>query len=401
MVAGMAFRTLDDLIASPGLRALVRVDFNVPMESGRVADFTRLDAALPTIRDLAAKGARVVLLAHFDRPDGKPVPSMSLAPIAPALAARLGVPVAFAPDCIGPAAAQAITALAPGGVLLLENVRFHAGEEANAPDFVAALAQLGDVYVNDAFSAAHRAHASTEGLARALPAYAGRAMQRELDHLNAALGAPQRPVLAIVGGAKISTKLDVLQNLVGRVDILCIGGGMANTFLFAQGQPVGKSLCERDLRETALAILALAAQTGCQILLPRDVVVAKEFKAHGAHRICAPADVKDDELILDAGPESVAELTRAMDRCKTLIWNGPLGAFETPPFDGATMAAARAAAQACASGQLIAVGGGGDTVSALQQAGVTEAFSFVSTAGGAFLEWMGGKALPGVLALQA
>lgn len=397
----MRFKTLDDLAPVSGRRALVRVDFNVPMENGHISDFTRIDAALTTIRDLVAKQARVILLSHFDRPEGKPVPAMSLAPIAPALTARLGAPVAFAPDCVGPSAEQAIAALPPGGVLLLENVRFHAGEETNAPDFVAALARLGDVYVNDAFSAAHRAHASTEGLAHKLPAYAGRAMQRELDHLNAALGTPQRPVLAIVGGAKVSTKLDVLENLLGLVDMLCIGGGMANTFLFAKGLPVGKSLCERNLADNAQAILARAAQTGCAILLPTDVVAAKVFAAHAPHRVCAPADVAADEMILDAGPASVAALVQAMDACKTLIWNGPLGAFETPPFDAATMAAAREAGRRCAAGQLIAVGGGGDTVSALEQAGVADDFTFISTAGGAFLEWMGGKALPGVLALQA
>ena len=400
MVAGMAFRTLDDLIASPGLRALVRVDFNLPMENGKIADFTRLDAALPTIRDLAAKGARVVLLAHFDRPNGQPVPSMSLAAIAPALAARLGAPVAFAPDCIGPIAAAAIENLAPGGVLLLENVRFHAGEEANAPDFIAALARLGDLFVNDAFSAAHRAHASTEGLARALPAYAGRAMQQELEHLNAALGDPQRPVLAIVGGAKVSTKLDVLRNLVGKVDILAIGGGMANTFLFAQGFPVGKSLCERDQIAIVQGILTAAAQRGCKILLPQDVVAAIAFAPHAPHRICAPADVAQEEMILDAGPASVAALALAMAGAKTLIWNGPLGAFETPPFDAATMQAAREAARLCAAGRLICVGGGGDTVSALHQAKVAQDFTFISTAGGAFLEWMGGKILPGIAALE-
>lgn len=397
----MRFKTLDDLPNTPGQRALVRVDFNVPIENGAVADFTRLDAALPTIRDLMKRQARIVLMAHFDRPNGKPVPEMSLAPIAPALAARLGAPVAFAPDCQGPPAEQAIAALAPGGVVLLENVRFHGGEEANAADFVTALARLGDVYVNDAFSAAHRAHASTEGLARALPAYAGRAMQHELEHLNAALGAPQRPVLAIVGGSKVSTKLDVLENLVGIVDLLAIGGGMANTFLFAQGQPVGKSLCERDQIETVRAILARAAQTGCKILLPIDVVAATAFKPHAPHRVCDPSEVTADELILDAGPASVAALAAAMDGAKTLIWNGPLGAFETPPFDQATMAAAREAALRCKAGALICVGGGGDTVSALHQGGVAADFTFISTAGGAFLEWMGGKRLPGIVALEA
>ena len=400
MVPRMAFRTLDDLFASPGLRALVRVDFNLPMEKGEIADFTRLDAALPTIRDLAAKGARVILLAHFDRPEGRPVPEMSLAPIAPALAARLGAPVAFAPDCIGPMAAAAVEHVPPGGVLLLENVRFHSREEANAPDFIAALARLGDVYVNDAFSAAHRAHASTEGLARALPAFAGRAMQQELVHLNAALGHPQRPVLAIVGGAKVSTKLDVLRNLVGKVDMLAIGGGMANTFLFAQGFSVGKSLCERDQIAIVQDILAAAAQKGCKILLPQDVVAAAAFAPNAPHRICAPDQIGAEDMVLDAGPASVAALALAMDGAKTLIWNGPLGAFETPPFDAATMEAARAAAMRCKAGRLICVGGGGDTVSALHQANVAQDFTFLSTAGGAFLEWMGGKTLPGIAALE-
>jgi len=395
----MRFKTLDDLGPTAGQRALVRVDFNVPMEAGRVADATRLDAALPTIRDLAAKGAKVILLAHFDRPKGKRVPEMSLAPVAPALAERLGAPVAFAEDCIGEAAAAAVEALPEGGVLLLENTRFHAGEEANDPALVRALAALGDLYVNDAFSAAHRAHASTEGLARTLPAYAGRSMQRELEHLNRALGQPVRPVLAVVGGAKVSTKLDLLRNLVAKVDYLAVGGGMANTFLFAQGVEVGKSLCEREMAGTVREILTAAEAAGCRILLPLDVAAAREFKAHAAHRTIPAAAVGADEMILDAGPQTVAALAQAMDEAKTLIWNGPLGAFETPPFDAATMAAAREAAARAKAGRLVAVAGGGDTVAALNLAGCAEDFSFVSTAGGAFLEWMEGKDLPGVAAL--
>lgn len=397
----MNFKTLDDVGMVQGQRALVRVDFNVPMENGAVADATRLDAALPTIRDLAAKGAKVILLAHFDRPKGRRVPEMSLAPVAPALAARLGAPVVFAEDCVGEAAAAAVRALPPGGVLLLENTRFHAGEESNEPGFVSELAKLGDVYVNDAFSAAHRAHASTEGLARRLPAFAGRSLQRELEHLNRALGQPVRPVLAVVGGAKVSTKLDLLHNLVAKVNYLAVGGGMANTFLFAQGVEVGKSLCERDLVGTAREILAAAEAAGCRLLLPLDVVAAKAFKAHAEHRVVAASAVEESELILDAGPQTVAQLAQAMDEAKTLIWNGPLGAFETPPFDAATTAAAREAAARAKAGRLIAVAGGGDTVAALNQAGCADDFSFVSTAGGAFLEWMEGKELPGVAALQA
>lgn len=397
----MRFKTLDDLGELAGQRALLRVDFNVPIEGGAVSDATRLDSALPTIKALQAKGARVVLLAHFDRPKGRRVPAMSLAPIAPALARRLGAPVAFAPECIGPEAEQAIEALAPGGVLLLENTRFHAGEETNDPAFVAALARLGDLYVNDAFSAAHRAHASTEGLARVLPAYAGRAMERELAHLELALGRPARPVLAIVGGAKVSTKLDLLRNLAAKVDMLAVGGGMANTFLYAQGVEVGKSLCERDLAETARDILAAAQASGCRILLPIDVAAATAFAPHAPHRLIPVGEVAPGELILDAGPETVAALVRAMAEAKTLVWNGPLGAFETPPFEAATVAAAREAARRAKAGALVAVAGGGDTVAALNLAGAAADFSFVSTAGGAFLEWMEGKPLPGVAALEA
>jgi phosphoglycerate kinase len=383
-----------------GQTALVRVDFNVPMdENGQITDDTRLRSAVPTVRLLMALGAKVALLAHFGRPKGTSVASMSLAPIAPAFAAVLGAPVGFAGDCVGAAAAAAITALAPGGVILLENTRFHKGEEKNDPVLADAMAALGDVYVNDAFSAAHRAHVSTEGLARRLPAYPGLAMQRELAALDAALGRPERPVLAVVGGAKVSTKIDLLKNLVGKVDRLAVGGGMANTFLHARGFDVGGSLCEADLGETVHEIEAAARASGCEILLPVDVVAATAFKAHAPSRICAPGAVGKDEMILDAGPETIARLNAAMDASRTVIWNGPLGAFELAPFDTATVEAARHAAGLAKAGSVIAVAGGGDTVSELNLAGAAEDFTFVSTAGGAFLEWMEGKPLPGVEAL--
>ncbi len=395
------FKTLDQAGDLMGKRALVRVDFNVPLQDGVISDDTRLRAALPTIEALRKAGAIVVLLAHFDRPKGKVVASMSLAPVAEPLAALIGAPVAFAPDCVGPVAQAAIESLTPGDVILLENLRFHAGEEANAPDFAKALAQLGDLYVNDAFSAAHRAHASTEGLAHLLPAYAGQAMRRELEALELALGKPQRPVLGIVGGSKVSTKLDLLMNLVGRLDHLAIGGGMANTFLFAQGVEVGASFCEKDLADTAREIMAMAKTKGCELLLPIDVVVAEKMEAGAASRTCALDAVGPPDRILDAGPKTAERLISVMQSAKTLIWNGPLGVFEIPPFDAATVAAAKAAAALAKSGKLIAVAGGGDTVSALAHAGVTDDFSFVSTAGGAFLEWMEGKTLPGIAALEA
>ncbi len=396
----MSFRRLDDAHDLKGKRALVRVDFNVPMEAGKVSDDTRLRAALPTIDFLRARGAKTILLAHFDRPKGKVVPSMSLQPVVPALAALLDAPVAFASDCIGETAAKAIAALPEGGVILLENTRFHEGEEKNDPTLAAELAKLGDLYVNDAFSAAHRAHASTEGVAKLLPAYAGKSMERELDYLDRALGNPQKPVLAVVGGAKVSTKIDLLENLVTKVDMLAVGGGMANTFLFAKGFEIGKSLCEKDMADTVKRIIAAAEKSGCHILLPIDVVAAREFKANAPHHTVRDAHVSADEMILDAGPETVAQLTKNMDAAKTLIWNGPLGAFETEPFDRATMEAARAAASRAKSGKLIAVAGGGDTVAALNQAGASDDFTFISTAGGAFLEWMEGKPLPGVEALK-
>jgi phosphoglycerate kinase len=402
----MTFRTLDDAAKSDGglagKTALVRVDFNVPMEDGKVTEDTRLRVALPTINKLRDAGARVALLAHFDRPKGKVVPSMSLQPVVDDLELLLGAPVRFATDCVGDEARAMIADLPLGGVVLLENVRFHAGEEANDPAFAAQLAELADVYVNDAFSAAHRAHASTEGLARLLPAYAGESMRRELDALDAALGNPQKPVIGIVGGAKVSTKLDLLKNLVGKLDRLAIGGGMANTFLFAQGIDIGGSLAERDMADTALEILAEAKARGCEILLPVDFVVATEVKAGASARpVAAGQPLSADDKILDAGPATVARLTAAIDASKTLIWNGPLGVFEVPPFDAATVAVAHHVAARTRSGHLVAVGGGGDTVAALHHAGVADDMTFVSTAGGAFLEWMEGKPLPGVEALRA
>jgi phosphoglycerate kinase len=396
----MTFKTLDQAGDLTGKRALVRVDFNVPMADGKVSDDTRLRAALPTIRALSVKGAKVILLAHFDRPKGKRVPEMSLRPVVQPLSNLLEQPVAFAEDCVGEKADKVVEKLDNGGVVLLENLRFHAGEEGNAGDFVDQLAKLGDLYVNDAFSAAHRAHASTEGIARRLPAYAGLAMERELDALNAALGDPQRPVLGIVGGSKVSTKLDLLKNLVTKLDKLAIGGGMANTFLYAQGHDVGASYCEKDLAETAREIVRLAGQNNCKLFLPLDIVVAEKMHAGAAARVRGLGEVDDDERILDAGPETVARLKRAMDNSKTVIWNGPLGVFEMPPFDAATVEAARHAAALAKAGKLIAVAGGGDTVAALHHAGVAADFTFVSTAGGAFLEWMEGKVLPGVEALQ-
>lgn len=395
----MTFKTLDDVDLS-GKRALVRVDFNVPMHEGEVSDVTRLEAAVPTIQKLRQGGAKVVLLAHFDRPKGKVVPSMSLEPIVPALAKVLGGPVAFAADCVGEVAAVAVDALGPGDVLLLENVRFHAGEEGNDPAFAKALAALGDLYVNDAFSAAHRAHASTEGLAHVLPAYAGEQMRLELSALDKALGKPEGPVLGIVGGSKVSTKLDLLSHLVTKLDKLAIGGGMANTFLYAQGHDVGASYCEKDMAETARDIIRLAGQHNCKLFLPLDIVVAEKMAPGAPARVRALGAVDEHERILDAGPETVERLCRAMDNSKTLIWNGPLGVFEMPPFDKGTVTAARHAASLAKAGKLVAVAGGGDTVAALNVAGCADDFTFVSTAGGAFLEWMEGKTLPGVAALS-
>jgi phosphoglycerate kinase len=395
----MAWRNLDDAPLA-GARALVRVDFNVPMSDGAVSDDTRLRAAVPTIDRLSRGGAKVILLAHFERPKGKRVPAYSLAPIAGSLAALLGRPVTFVEDCVGDCVGDAIAAASAGDVLLLENVRFHAGEEANDGAFAAALAANADIYVNDAFSAAHRAHASTEGVAHVLPAYCGEAMRRELEALQAALGEPQRPVLGIVGGSKVSTKLDLLNNLVTKLDALAIGGGMANTFLFADGVDIGASLCERDMADTVRTIQASARLSGCELLLPLDVVVAEEVRPGVASHVRGLGEIDSRDRILDAGPQTVERLTQAMDKARTLIWNGPLGVFEIPPFDAATTAAARHAGALAKSGALVAVAGGGDTVAALNHAGAAGDFTFVSTAGGAFLEWMEGKALPGVAALQ-
>ncbi|MDH5531513.1 MAG: phosphoglycerate kinase [Paracoccaceae bacterium] len=396
----MRWKTLDDMDLKDKA-VLLRVDINVPVTAGIVTDATRIEKIVPTIRDILAAGGKPVLIAHFGRPKGQVVPEMSLAVTLPALEAALGQKVAFASDCIGGPAKQAVAAMQPGDVLLLENTRFHAGEEKNDPAMAASLAALGQVYVNDAFSAAHRAHASTEGIAHLMPACAGRLMAAELKALELALGDPRRPVVAVVGGAKVSTKLDLLGNLVTRVDHLVIGGGMANTFLVAKGVGVGASLAEHDMAETARGILAKADEAGCQIHLPVDIVVSREFKA-GAESQVMPADAcPPDAMILDAGPASVAEIGTVFETCRTLIWNGPLGAFEISPFDAATNAAAAKAAELTKAGRMISVAGGGDTVAALNQAGVAADFSYISTAGGAFLEWMEGKTLPGVAALMS
>ncbi len=395
----MGWKTLDDMELA-GKRVLVRVDINVPVRDGQVTDDTRIRRVVPTVADILKAGGKPILLAHFGRPKGKVVPEMSLRPLVPALEAAFGVPVVFCADCRGPAAEAAVAALKPGEVLLLENTRFCPGEEKNDPELAAEFAKLGDVYVNDAFSAAHRAHASTEGVARLLPSCAGRLMQAELSALEGALGNPERPVIAVVGGAKVSTKLDLLGNLVEKVDHLVIGGGMANTFLAAQGIDVGKSLCEHDMTATAVDIMAKADKEGCEILLPVDVVVAREFKAGAAHEVVAANACPSDAMILDAGPETVARIGTVMEGAKTLIWNGPLGAFEIEPFDAATNAAARKAAELTRNGKLKTVAGGGDTVAALNKAGVADDFTYISTAGGAFLEWMEGKTLPGVAALE-
>jgi phosphoglycerate kinase len=393
----MAFKTLDDLGDLTGKRVLLRSDLNVPMQNGVVSDTTRLDATAPTVKELLAKGATVLVLAHFDRPKGQRVPEMSLKPVAAAFAKSLGVPVQFIDSCTDAASAKALPA---GSVALLENTRFEPGEEKNDVALAKAMAALGDIYVNDAFSAAHRAHASTEALAHLLPAYAGRSMQRELTALENALGHPVKPVVAIVGGAKVSSKLDVLTHLVSQVQHLIIGGGMANTFLAARGLNVGKSLCEHDLADTVRNIIDNAEAAGCTIHLPYDVVVAKEFKANPPTRTVSVTEVADDEMILDAGPAAIEQFGDVLKICRTALWNGPLGAFETPPFDTATVAVARIAAALTVSGSLLSVAGGGDTVSALNHAGVADKFSFVSTAGGAFLEWMEGKELQGVQALM-
>jgi phosphoglycerate kinase len=393
-----SFRTLDQAPVK-GRRVLVRVDLNVPTENGKVTDATRIESVAPTITEIADKGGKVILLAHFGRPNGRD-PKDSLKPIAAAAARIIGRPIAFAEDCIGDVAEKAVAAMKPGDILCLENTRFHAGEAKNDPDFVAALARLGDIYVNDAFSAAHRANASTEGLAHVLPAYAGRAMQAELDALTKALHAPARPLTAIVGGAKISTKLDLLGNLLAKVETLIIGGGMANTFLAAQGKAIGKSLSESNLIPAARAILAQAKATGREIVLPVDAVVAQKFAAHAPSRVVSVDDVGASDMILDIGPRTIEHVVAALARTKTLVWNGPFGAFELEPFDRGTTAVAEAAAELTAAGKLVSIAGGGDTLAALNAAGVTRRFTYTSTAGGAFLEWLEGKALPGVEALK-
>jgi phosphoglycerate kinase len=395
------FRTLDDADDLAGKRVLLRVDLNVPTENGRVTDATRIERVAPTIKEIADKGGKVILLAHFGRPKGGPDEANSLKPVAAAVAHIIKRPVAFATDCIGKTAHDAIAKMKNGDVLLLENTRFHKGEEKNDPAHVDALAKLGDVYVNDAFSAAHRAHATTEGLAHKIPAHAGRAMQKELEALEAALGNPKRPVAAIVGGAKVSTKLDLLENLVKKVDVLIIGGGMANTFLFAERKGIGKSLCEKDLADTARSIVAAAQKAKCRILLPVDATVAAELKPDVRAHVVDVDHVPEDEMILDIGPKSIAAVEKVLGEIKTLVWNGPFGAFETPPFDKATMAIAKTAARLTKQGKLTSVAGGGDTVAALNEAKVADDLTYVSTAGGAFLEWMEGKALPGVEALRA
>jgi phosphoglycerate kinase len=394
------FRTLDDADVS-GKRVLLRVDLNVPTENGRVTDTTRIERVAPTIEEIAGKGGKVILLAHFGRPKGARNEEFSLKPVAAAVADVVKRPVAFATDCIGETAAAAIAKLKNGDILLLENTRFYKGEEKNDPALVEELAKLGDLYVNDAFSAAHRAHASTEGVAHKLPAYCGRAMQAELEALTIALGAPRRPVAAIVGGAKVSTKLELLGNLIKKVDVLIIGGGMANTFLFAEGKPVGKSLCEKDMADTARSIMAEARKGNCRIVLPVDATVAKELKAHAQARVVDVDHVAEDEMILDIGPKSVVAIEEILGQLKTLVWNGPFGAFETPPFEAATFAIAKTVGALTRDGKLKAIAGGGDTVAALNEAGVADQFTYVSAAGGAFLEWMEGKALPGVEALRA
>jgi phosphoglycerate kinase len=396
----MTFRTLSS-IPLAGKRAILRLDLNVPLQDGVVTDATRIDRVVPTLKAILDAGAAAIVLAHFDRPKGKVVPEMSLKPVVPALAKALGRPVSFVfTDWYDGKAVEAAALARPGDVIVMENTRYHAGEEKNDPAFAKLLASLGDVFVNDAFSAAHRAHSSTEGIARHVPAVAGLAMQAELDALTAALEAPKRPVMAIVGGAKISTKLDLIANLSKKVDQLVIGGAMANTFLLAKGFEVGKSLVERDMLDTARAALATAEAANCEIVLPVDVIVATEFKANAEHETQPVAAVDATGMILDIGPQSVSRLLKRLDEVKTVLWNGPFGAFELPPFDAGTNAVAEGVARATAAGRLVSVAGGGDTVSALNQAGAAERFTYVSTAGGAFLEWLEGKPLPGVEALR-
>ncbi|MEO1702668.1 MAG: phosphoglycerate kinase [Pseudomonadota bacterium] len=398
----MTFKTLDDLTDVSGKRVMVRVDLNVPMQDGVVTDTTRIQRIVPTIQELSDKGAKVILLAHFGRPKGQIVPEMSLRPVAPSLEQALDHRVDFASDCIGEAASKEVAEMTAGDVVLFENTRFHAGEEKNDPELAKALAENGDVFVNDAFSAAHRAHASTEGLAKLLPAYAGRTMQAELEALNTALGSPQRPVGAIVGGAKVSTKIDLLENLVTKVDVLIVGGGMANTFVAAKGAGMGNSLQEADMHDKALAIMAAAEKSGCRVILPIDGRVTTKFeKGAPTESVSFTPETKmaEDQMSLDAGDASIENVIAEFENLKTLIWNGPFGVFEMPPFDTATVATAKKAAELTKAGKLISVAGGGDTVSALNQAGAAGDFTYISTAGGAFLEWMEGKELPGVVAL--
>ena len=394
-----AFRTLDDIEVA-GRRVLVRLDLNAPARDGRVADATRIERAMPTLRELSARSARVVILSHFGRPGGRPAPGMSLAPVAGAVSEALGRTVAFASDCAGPRAAAVVAGLGDGGVAMLENLRFDPGEEGCDAGFADRLAALGDLYVNDAFSAAHRAHASIVGLPARLPAAAGRLMRRELEALDRALAEPERPLAAVVGGAKVSTKIDILGNLVGRADLLAIGGAMANTFLAARGLDVGRSLCERDMTGAARAIVGKAERAGCEIVLPDDVVAAGRFEAGAPAETVRVDAVAPDRMILDIGPGSAAAVAARLASCRTLVWNGPMGAFELEGFDAGTNALARAAADLTRAGSLLSVAGGGDTVAALAHAGAMERFSYVSTAGGAFLEWLGGKTLPGVAALS-
>jgi phosphoglycerate kinase len=394
------FPTLDDIDVR-GKRVLLRADLNVPVKDSKVTDATRIERLAPTIEALIGKGAKVVVMSHFGRPKGKPDPALSLRPlVAPLETAIGGRHVAFATDCVGEEAGRVVRALRPGEVALLENLRFHKGEEANSPDFARALAELGDVYVDDAFSAAHRAHASIEALAHLLPAAAGKLMEAELNALTAALDSPSRPVLALIGGAKVSTKLDLLRFIIGKVDLLAIGGAMANTLLLAQGKEVGRSLCERDMADTARQLLALAGEQNCRVILPEDAIVACELAPGVATNEVAIDVVPPDAMILDIGTRTVARIVAALDEARTLVWNGPLGAFETRPFDYGTAAVAKRVAQLTRAGKLLSVAGGGDTVAALAAAGVIDELSYVSTAGGAFLEWLEGRELPGVAALS-
>ncbi len=392
-------KTIDDLDVV-GKRVLVRADLNVPMQDGQVTDTTRIDRTAPTLNELSNKGAKVIVISHFGRPKGKVVPEMSLAPVARALSKSCGLPVAFATDTIGESAEKTIAAMKEGDIAMLENLRFHGDEEANDKAFTAKLSELGDVYVSDAFSCSHRAHASTEGLAHLLPSAAGRLMQVEVESLAGALENPEPPVAAVVGGAKVSTKMEVLGNLSKKVDVLIIGGGMANTFLFAQGIDVGNSLCEKDMADAARQILADAEKAGCDIVLPKDAVVAREFKEGAECETVALDAIPSDAMMLDVGPASVADVAAKLEKCRTVVWNGPFGAFEIPPFDAGTNAVARETARLTKEGKLISVAGGGDTVAALAHAGVGDDFTYISTAGGAFLEWMEGKELPGVKVLR-